>query len=45
MEAFQTSTNTESEAYIGLLALCAPESFYDNGDFLPSSIQTDICYL
>ena len=47
MKTLQSTTteSTESEAYIGFLASCAPEPFYDNGDFLLNSIHIGICHL
>lgn len=44
-ESFSYLNYTKNEAYIGFLASCAPESFYDRGDFVLNSIHTDICYL
>ena len=39
------SKSLRHESCIGFWASCAPESFYDWGDFLLNSIHTDICYL
>ena len=44
-KAFHTWTNTESEAYIGFLVSCDPESFHNTFNFLPNSIHRDNFYL
>ena len=45
IKGFHTSTNSDSEGYIGFLVSCVSESFYNAGDFHLNSIHRDLFYL